>query len=309
MDTNNTIPSKYPYQVSAYIKGESDSTFTLSVNEVIELPGFDRETLVEDPPLEMFAKYSVFNVDILKKMKNGGHVSVTSNIRLDQLAMLNARTKFAEDKIIEAEMNGPTEELEPCYSVKIRMGKFKDMSPAEVLLANPTNETELFSVRDLLAQNVERYPSNQRVIDAINQAIIYSREDKLNPNLAKSATKVIKILETKMPKNKKNIKKDGKDLCYKINIYCYPGDDYPYEIVIENLWADVSIRNDKRQKIDLAGAEDMTRLSMRLTEAQWTDLLDMMTENKKAFRYAWYPTQKTKAYNAYWFNRNNNQSQ
>lgn len=168
----------------------------------------------ENSPHKIMGKFSRFKVSIL----DGS--SVTSNLKVKQIAAIYERTKFAANKLFEIEyqkQNNPdnadnveSQSVPSAYTVKFTFGDYKGMSPAEVILGF-TPDVDVAStwnnIYKLYSKNLEAYPDNQTILDAMKSAYVLYKNGSLSKdiiyqlkeNLAYSAKFISGNLQGKTP--------------------------------------------------------------------------------------------------------------
>lgn len=171
---NEGKSNKYPMQCWSTLHTKQ----TMSLECQLSPPREDED----DAYLGLHSGYSRFVLTIIDKEMNDAKV-VKSNIRaLGELPYLLEQYQTAKlQKLIYDRSSDKKEELSPAYRVTIKTGAYKGKTPAEILLSDPTKSNELLRSRDWLKSNLDKYPANKEVIDAIEDAVNLLSVDQLLP--------------------------------------------------------------------------------------------------------------------------------
>lgn len=120
------------------------------------------------------------------------------------------------------------EELPNYYQYKFPTGNFKGLTPGEAISNYPERISEIKRFKKWLIANINKYPSNQQLIDAIDNAIsIYERDGKL-------PAPAIKQSYVLWRKTGRSIRRFNRDFLYDVKIELRYFDDYPFVITIRN---------------------------------------------------------------------------
>lgn len=85
---------------------------------------------------------------------------------------------------IPAAMSSLPADTSAAYTRKFKMGDLKGKSPADVLLENPDAAEKLKGQKDFLAKNLEKFPANKLLIEAIDLALALHSSGKLSKEAA-----------------------------------------------------------------------------------------------------------------------------
>ena len=158
-----------------------------------------------------------------------------------------------------------------CYTLVFKNGKFtKGKTAAQVLKEDSDGRKHLEEQRKWLADNVGRYPDNERFITAIDEALALSVDE-----LSKAASTVNYVLYSsgyRLLSTKTN--KSDKKLTYNGEIKFYPGIEYPTEVSISNCYCDTKKQGDLVYP-DLNTAEEKSSATISLS---WNETLRLLKE-------------------------------
>lgn len=270
---------KYPNQIISYKRPEK----VIGVDAALSLQ-------TEDSPLEMHSGFSRFVVSIVDKKQN---IAPTANIPARDVASIYEKSKAAMAYLVRDALkpnlqisNG--ENTPPlALTEKIFLKPFTGMTPAEILLADPNNKTELERLRDqVLAKNADKYPKNKKQVEAIDEAIRLMLEGKLeggnNNTPAVTPSKPYNIYATEYKyKNKQNEK--GYNLVYSISIVFDPSRSNPFTVNITNCFAPVETLGDGRKNIVMGKAEDTQKAFFSLTTEEYFEFASVLKNTKERF--------------------------
>lgn len=229
-------------------------------------------------PLELHeANLSRFVLTILDRA-SGSPVAHTANVPAWDIPIIKEMTHFALQKKLDAGEQNDEGKEEPAYTTKIPFGKFQNRTPAEILLSNDDATEELKKTASFLQKNVEKYPANQAVIDAINQAITLFEIGELSTPTTKSGMMVYE----RNFKRQRNPGEDGLYKMFNISIRCNFGMNYPWEVNILN--GRVGLTEKKGTMVpDLKTMKDRKSAVIQLSDADWIACVDKLYSVCKLF--------------------------
>ncbi len=266
--------------------------------------------------LELLHPASVYRMSILGDIQKG--LSVVANIRPEDIRLMWLRLQFAEKKLFEQEMskkisaaaedNGSMKS--DAFTVTFAMGRLKGKTPGGFLVESADKEAaikDLHSQYDFLAQNVAKYSGNQKVMDAIKNAIEYyelGALDKEADNAASNTEETAPEVEIYAPPEK-TFRKDTKTLsdgrvltkCYQIQISFIPSNRYPYCVTIRNRYGMIDKNpNTGMETIRSAGNEvsDSRIYKMSLSSGEMVSVISAMEENLHYYKSCVYTGMRTK---------------
>jgi hypothetical protein len=235
-------------------------------------------------PLAVFGKYSRLKVTVIDK-KDTKKKYCEASIQFDKIAGLIANGKYAFDKAMEAKYSAPVGNS-PAYTVRMTTGQFVGQTPAEIM-SNPENKDDLNKHYAFLADHLNKYPNNQKQMDAIMDAARLMNEGKLEA--VSGNAPYITILEAvPLPqiykegvvfdKNTgKYINKNREDgLCpvNEIEIVCDTSKKSPYIVTVSNYFAPV-VKNMENGKLNAIkkNCADRVDHKFNLTTDEWNDFV------------------------------------
>lgn len=264
------------------------------------------------PFLEVFAKYSVYKIDIFNYE---GKRSDTANIPLDDLPAIIVHTDLATKYIFKAvngldkqekqepptkqESDAVTEGNSLAFTLKMRMGNnaMKGKTPAQYIMEAADKAQAYETLRkqwSFLKEHVDQYPDNRKMMDAISEAAKLFKDGKL-PNhagsiAAKSGEDNLELKIYTPPTKYFTTEKNGMKKCYSLEILCYPYKKYPYKVSITNFYAPIHTDEKGMTQILMNQKEKNTetKSSFSLSEMEWLSILEEMKENKANMRAALY---------------------
>jgi len=262
VDRAETLPS---------IFSKSDGkVITLSVHN--KLDGIS----ADDPPMHEFAPWSRF---VVYGIRDGAQV--LANIPATEVAYILDQSRKAD----WLEAMSETDEVTSCYKVTLSGKKYKDRTPAEILLENPAEKEGLTEQYKFLRSNVQKFPRNKIQMDAIAEAINLQNEGKLVVH--KSPVTDIYTEDIKYLKSKTD--KEGRVLVYSISIRYTAGQTSPITVAITNCYANLSASSGGQALPDMKNAVGQTSFEIHCPYKEWFCLIDAMADqvrNFKAMNYA-----------------------
>jgi hypothetical protein len=264
---------KYPYQVFSIKRKDK----VLGADAKLFIPS----ELERTNPLET-SGFSRFELTIVNK--GAETQTATANIPALDTPYILQTTKIAlEQLLLNKNTIATSTPTSVAYTQKLFDKNFKGQTPAEVLLKDPSQETQLMSVKNWLEQNVNKYPANKTQITAISEAIDLLHSGKLTPdvgNVASTSNILIYKSEYKF-KTKKNEK--GYNLIYSIDVTCDPTRNYPFIISIMNCYAPVETGPNGQKNIKMNTAEQTVKLQMMVTKEEWFAMISKLDNTRQYF--------------------------
>ena len=266
---------KYPYDIISYVRKE---TFSIEAR-------FTRTT--EESPIKVFDDtFSRFVFTIIADGK-----AVTSNIPLDILDEVEGISRFAHTKQLENKY--ATKEISsegaasPAYTVRFRTGSLKGKTPADVIAENSPEEARklLNGQYKWLKENLEKYPSNKEIMDAIVDASKIDPESvKENAGHAQTPQQIVLLDIGTRPLIRKK-REDGKCFCYECKAVWDTSRNYPVQVTISNYYAPVVKKDNGMLNVQLSGKDKATekRYTFSMTAAEWLNAIAQMKSTKDGF--------------------------
>lgn len=270
---------KYPKQVQAIKRKDK----TLAVDAELYNPTENEQTA----PLEMHSGFSRFVFTIVDK-SGGKTITPTANIPATEIAYLKEKTKLAMEILLKGAKNEPLKSNSmfgnsPAYTVKLTDKKFKGQTPADVLLANPENKSELERIKGWLSDNLAKYPGNATQIGAIEDALsLDSIGELVKTESIQNESNPIELYSSEC-KFKSTTDEKGRHLIYTISVVCVPGNRYPFAVNIMNCYAPVEDGAGGQKRVKMTEAVNTIKSSVLMTEKEWYSLIDRVSTTLKLF--------------------------
>jgi len=253
----------------------------LSVEAFLAIAG---ENDLKSNPLEI-PGYSLFKLTIIDK-KGNKTITPFANIPEADVSMIKTVTDIAIEEAVKNKVDA-SEALTAgaTSSVRFRTGQYIGKTPMEILMENPEqNKGKLLAQKDFLAKNVEKFPNNQPVMDAIDEAITL-HESGSNVNVEPQKSTHIIIYEQKV-KILERIKKKGDDSrcrIYNITMAYDSTKKNPFTIRIANGFAKINKTAIGAMQADMRSVVDKEESTMSLTESEFVSMVNRMNELHEAF--------------------------
>lgn len=255
-------PFRYPNQVTCSKRQELNLYCELSVN----CPSIEELQTGAYPGLEVFGK-TKFNMFIFKYEDKS---SVKYGLSAADVKYIYSRTLG----IINTPKKKTDVTLSPGYTVLLKGGIFNNKTAAEMLIENPNLRNDILRQRDFLLKNVNhpKYGrNNQKMVDAINDAVIALDNGQLDPNKLSSNT-IVLFEGIKTPNNKK-LDNRGLTEARQFRLTYTPGTATPFSVTIMNCMAPPA---DAMVGAKLEQAVDCRKWNYGLTEVEWYNFIDEM---------------------------------
>ena len=275
---------KYPLQTYKIKR----TTKTLGVDFNLFAPAEDDDSC---SPLEMHNGFSRFVCTIIDKSNPAACVTPRANIPWRDLAGIKLKTEIA----MQAYFLGGTREAisddeqgiaqdGPAFTQKILLGSFKGKTPAEILIGNPQEKSNLLKTRDWLASNMETYPANKAQVQAIDEAVKLLEIGELQgaPAASNAPSSVLSIYKTEY-KHMSQKNEQGNTLVYSINIIFDATKNYPFTMEISNCFAPIEVLPSGQHRPVMAKATHLTKSSMAMSDSEWIGLIYHLVDRKRDF--------------------------
>lgn len=279
-ETNFAVTN--PKQFYVIFSGKQNDKTVLSVESFMSQASPQEETA----PQMVFGRSSRFAFNLI----SSGEAKI-ANMPQENLAEVLSRSRFICDKIYENELrtsSGSTEGLSPAYTVKMPSGEFKGKTPAEIILADNANKEKLNAQYVFLKNNLDKYPNNKVIMDAILDASALQKAGKLVAKpITSGSSGEFMIYSAPMRPLKWRKRDDGMCFVYDIQIKAFLEGQYPIQITIQNYYAPV-VQKDSGMMNVKASQMDKSSLKtgvIHLSLKDWNDLLGRMDDQRKAFMY------------------------
>lgn len=266
--------TKYPLEVGKVIR--KDKSFSIT-SYLYRANGQEGES-----PYEVYGKFSRFVFSLLD-MGGGIRRAVKINVNPNDIADISKRTEYALHKQIEAECCDSTNEEDTgnTSNVIFNMGTLKGRTPASVLAEGKREELE--KQRSFLLANVGKYPANQKLINAIDEAFRQQTEGTLAQTQNAPKTSSIRLYSSGLKPQQRRQRSDGKCEVNEMRITWDVGNKYPVTIEITNYYASVLKLADGR--LNVRDVDNSSRVTLRAvaSEAEWINILRKIETNMHMF--------------------------
>ncbi len=268
---------KYPYDIVSFVRQK-----TLSIEA-----HFVREKT--ESPMKVFDRtFSRFTTTIIADGE-----TPYCNIPIESLAGMRTRTNLAAEAHFAPKTIAPQEDLgvdtsSIAFTRKFICGDLKGKSPAEVLIENPEGGKKILNEQYLwLTNNLEKYPKNAELIDAI---MVASRLDlsSVKP-IASAPGNTFEILDIGCrPLIRKKRESDGKCFVYECKIIWDCSRKYPVSCTIKNYYADVKQTETGTLNVNLSSKDTNAEVEKEfsMTADEWLYALGEMESARDCFKMA-----------------------
>ena len=269
--------TKYPKDIT--IAREKTLVFTSELSLATAAEGYS--------PIRVYNDFSRFAVALINEAKK----AVTANIPISEIEnivqmshaaqVVDLQTTVTPTQMAASAMGGSTEGdqamISVANSIRIANGSLKGKTPAEVLAEDSEGGAKaLTSQREWLKKNLERYPVNQKQIDAIEAALMLSKAGKLSDAQSTSSSakgREITLYKAEYRPLVRKARDDGKCPVYHIVIKWCIGQDYPVSVRITNYFAPVAKNAQGLYNVQASQAENRVDTEMCLTASEWNNTL------------------------------------
>lgn len=261
---------KYPRQIWAAIRKQE----SLVCDQNLFCPGKNADT----PYLEIHTGFSVFNLNYVSK-----NCRILSNIPVSDVPLLLENYSFQRKVLFQEKVKRSNLPRSNAYTVQLRgVKEVAARTPAEIL-SIPGGYKLLQEARGSLAQNAARYPKNQIMVQAIDEALQLYQQGKILKVSAISLPSLYKKdFKYKTSRNDK-----GYHLVYHIQIDCVPGDDMPWKITLTNYYAPLVMTGLKHP--DIKKKEHEARKTITITEEEMALLIFRIRRTVEEFEHMMFP--------------------
>ena len=269
--------------------GTGDHRSTTTFSAFLSTPDLKDEANAVSPQ-KLFSRFSRFVVSILT-----GGKSVTANIPVETLPELVTRTAFMAEKAYEAELrlvqgdqeSTPETDLSPAYTARFTMGPFKGKTPAQVYLENPTeNSGKLQEQYAFLKQNVDKYPANKTLMDAIMDCARKATEGTLKAQESQAGG-MFTIYAPGVRPNRRKKNENGLSPVYSMEVVydMTPGKKYPIILTVRNFFAPVEEKAGGLLNVNYTGIDPATDMkhTVYMSVSEWNQIVSEMQDQKNAF--------------------------
>ena len=239
-------------------------------------PHFSRaESKNDESPLPIVSSVSRFRATIINKER----VAATARWTIAEVQSMVEDFKIARSLCKENEWkSAPATEGQnsPAYTVKIVAGSLKGMTPAEVVAAG--RKEELNGHYSWLKDNLQKFPKNQVIMDAIMDAGRLDKEGKLEAPATAGGLRDMVIFESPMKPLMRNQKHNGKYPVYQSKVIVHPSNNYPVEVEITTFDAPVNKLQTGMLNVIAKEKENEQKNSMAMSFADFGHVLKEMED-------------------------------
>ena len=296
MEEKKNFSKTNPKEFITKYGGTKDNVAVLAIENHLAFVKDDDDVSPQSVYNDTFSRF-------LFTLVNAGQAK-TANLKLKDFADIKARSEYFRNKMYENELCpsiGTKTELSPAYTVKFATGEFKGMTPAQVILENPDNKGKLNSQYTWLKNNLQKFPNNQKIMDAIVDAGKLLSEGKLSADVTPTAS-VFEIYKPGMRPLQRKQREDGLCFVYDIAIKGYLDNKYPIEVAISNYYAPV-IKNPETNMMNVQVSkmdkDSLQKGTINLSIADWNNIVYEMEKQIDAFYTIHAPKLFAKADKAY----------
>lgn len=239
---------------------------------------YKAESKNEESPLPIVSSTSRFRATIINKERKAVTVRwTTSEVRSMEADFTTARS-LAKQQAWSISENTPTD---PAYTVKIIAGSLKGLTPAEVVLQG--REKELNNHYKWLKDNLEKYPKNEEIMNAIQNAAALKNEGKLE-NVSSNSLKDMVVFESDIKPLVRQQKDNGKCPVYKSKVIVHPTDTYPVEVILTTFDAPVIKNDNGTLNVVAKEKENEVTNAMRMSFQDFGFVLEEMSDYIRNFK-------------------------
>ena len=165
----------YPREVANVIRKQS-----FFIESYLSTPDMN----ANENPLMTYGKFSRYRFHIISEDRKAAF----ANIPIANIDAIIRKSKQISDREFMSEKSSETD-TKPAYTVKFNAGNDKGKTPAEILFAEGENGVvKLRGQYKFLNQNVQKYPKNRVLMDAIVEAVRLFQNGELSEDAAKAGS-------------------------------------------------------------------------------------------------------------------------
>lgn len=263
----------YPYDLVTCKRKKS--TLSVEAHYVYE----DKES-----PLKVFhPKFSLYKISLI----DAGEGASYFTIHMEDIPGIEKRTDVAATEYFRPKPVDEETNKNPAFTTRFFAGNLKGKTPAEILAEDPENGgTTLNNQYKWLKENLEQYPKNKALIDAIIAASKLTAEEISAAGKATVNCAPVQIIKVGCRPLTRNKREDGKCFCYEGSITWDISKDYPVSVTAKNYYAPVVQKEDGTLNVSL-NEKDKASEKVRvfnLTADEWLNVVSELKFSKEAFR-------------------------
>lgn len=262
--------TRYPIEVASVVR--KNKTFAIN-SFLVKADGYEGES-----PYKTYGKFSRYQFSIVD-FTSGERKTVTSNLRISDIPIIKEKSLIALEKNMFA-MNDINNYQSKANTVKFLSGALKGKTPAQVILEG--QKEEIIRQRNFLIANLNKYPGNRTILEAIDEAINLYKQNKLESN---SISGQICIYNAGLHPLTRKKREDGYCQGYDMSILWVLGQSYPVTLEIKNFYADVVNLPDGRLNVRNIDKSSLLNLNISMTDAEWMNIVDSIERNLRMFEF------------------------
>lgn len=258
---------KYPFEIASSVR--KSKTFAVDAKFTKDL---------SEKPLQVFD--DTFSRYVLTIISDGD--AITCNVPVDMIAYMEAATNHAFNRHMDG-TNKSAAGSSPAFTERFVTGNLKGKTPADVLTENGENGKKMLNDQyKWLQSNLEKFPANKKLMDAIVDA---SKIDISTLQNEATSSAPIDILEIGTRPLIRKTRDDGMCFCYEGKITWTPGNKYPVSITIKNYYAPVVKNEDKTLNVNLKGKDRNTEkvYDFNMSAQEWMHTMAQIKMTHDAF--------------------------
>lgn len=192
-----------------------------------------------DAPLSFYDDMSRFTLTLIN---NDTKRTMQANLRVDEIRWIVEKSRMVQSielykQSCKKEKETTQNQTSPAYMVRIRMCSNK--TPAEMLLSGEKNEDDLNVYKDILKENMSKFPQNAEAITAIDNALELKHKGLLKQQVSEPNGEEIEIYSSEYRYMTGHFRNDDKTTSKVKNYYTLkfsycPGRNNPWKIELIN---------------------------------------------------------------------------
>lgn len=266
----------YPYDIVSFVRKK---TFSIEAH-------FEQRK--DESPMKVFDDtFSRFTATIL-----GDGSNAYFNIPIESLPGMRARTDIvvheqyrpkapvAKPSISGIDMNSIA------FTRKFVAGTLKGKSPAEVRIEDPNEKEVLTNQYKWLKSNLEKYPKNKELMDAIMEAAKMDLSALKNAGAASASSFIIDILDIGCRPLTRKQREDGKCFVYEGKVTWDTSMNYNVTVTIKNYYAEVIKNQNGTLNVNLSSKDASSEVvkEFKMSADEWLYALHEMEDARNCFK-------------------------
>lgn len=268
---------KYPYDIVSFVRQK-----TLSIEAHFT-------QVKQESPMKVFDDtFSRFVFTVIADGK-----TPYCNVPIEALPAMRARTDIAAGEqykpraVIPSSGNVAVDTTSIAFTRKFFAGTLKGKSPAEVLIENPEDgKNQLNSQYSWLKENLEKYPKNAELMEAIKEASKLDLSALNGSDVTTASSGVIDILDIGCRPLIRKTRSDGKCFVYECKITWDTARKYNVTCEIKNYYANVIQNDSGTLNVNLSTKDKDTEVvkEFNMTADEWLYALHEMESARDCFK-------------------------